>query len=85
MQLRTTFPIQLLCQLLGLARSSFYYRARPPAVADLVAAIEGIALAEPRAGYRRVTATLRRQGWAVNHKRVLRLMRAHHLLVEVRR
>lgn len=31
-------------------------------------------------GYRRVTAQLRREGWQVNHKRVLRLMREDNLL-----
>jgi len=33
-----------------------------------------------RYGYRRVTATLRRQGLVVNHKKVLRLMREDNLL-----
>jgi len=31
-------------------------------------------------GYRRITALLRAEGWAVNHKRVLRLMRMDNLL-----
>lgn len=35
----------------------------------------------PRFGYRRITALLRRAGWRVNRKRVLRLMRERHLCV----
>jgi transposase InsO family protein len=44
-------------------------------------AIQEIALAHHgRYGYRRVTAELHRRGMAVNHKRVLRLMRSDNLL-----
>src|SRR5215217_6652727 len=49
------------------------------------AQIERVALEFPRYGYRRMTAELRRRGAAVNHKRVLRLLRADNLLVQVRR
>jgi transposase InsO family protein len=44
-------------------------------------AIQEIVLTHHRRyGYRRVTAELRRRGMAVNHKRVLRMMRSDHLL-----
>jgi putative transposase len=39
----------------------------------------------PGYGYRRVTAALRREGWAVNHKRVLRIMRQESLLCQLKR
>ncbi len=39
----------------------------------------------PGYGYRRVTAELHRQGWAVNHKRVLRIMRQESLLCQLKR
>ncbi len=42
--------------------------------------IQRITLANRRYGYRRVTAALRRQGFTVNHKKVLRLMRNDNLL-----
>jgi transposase InsO family protein len=48
-------------------------------------AIQRIALEMPSYGYRRVTAALRRRGWVVNHKRVLRLMRQDNLLCLKRR
>jgi transposase InsO family protein len=44
-----------------------------------------IVLDFPGYGYRRVTAELRRQSWQVNHKRVLRIMRAESLLCQLKR
>jgi len=73
-----------------LARSSFYYRprdkdARKKADADLRDQIETICLGFPRYGYRRVTASLKREGKRINHKKVLRLMRESDLLCRVKR
>jgi putative transposase len=83
--LRDSFDVQLLCGVVGLAPSSFYYQ--PVARDDLAlrSAIEAIAAEYPRYGYRRVTAELGRRGWAINHKRVLRVMREENLLVAVKR
>jgi transposase InsO family protein len=73
------------------ARSSFYYKPRGKgpdrlkAEADLRDRIEAICLEFPRYGYRRVTHQLKHEGWQVNHKRVLRLMRESDLLCRVRR
>jgi transposase InsO family protein len=47
--------------------------------------IQHIALRWPAYGYRRVHAQLVRQGWKVNHKRILRLMRSDNLLCVRRR
>jgi transposase InsO family protein len=55
------------------------------AEADLVDRIEAICLELPRYGYRRVTYQLKREGWQVNHKKVLRLMRESDLLCRVKR
>jgi transposase InsO family protein len=74
-----------------LARSSFYYKAkgenpeRLKEEADLRDRIEAICLEFPRYGYRRVTRQLQHEGWRVNHKRVLRVMRESDLLCRVRR
>jgi transposase InsO family protein len=76
---------------MGLARSSYYYQprgaspAKLQADADLRDRIEEIALRFSRYGYRRMTRQLQREGFPVNHKRVLRLMRASDLLVKCRR
>jgi transposase InsO family protein len=74
-----------------LARSSFYYKPKDRSPehlkeeADLKDRIEVICLEFPRYGYRRVTKQLQYEGWRVNHKRVLRLMRESDLLCRVRR
>jgi putative transposase len=52
---------------------------------ELRDAIERVVLEFAGYGYRRVTAALRREGWSVNHKRVLRIMREESLLCQLRR
>jgi putative transposase len=52
---------------------------------ELRDAIQRIALEWPSYGWPRMTRELRRQGWAVNHKRVYRLMREDNLLCLRRR
>lgn len=52
---------------------------------ELRCMIQGIALEYPRYGYRRVTKTLQRMDYTVNHKLVLRLMRAENLVCTKRR
>ncbi len=84
-QLAEAFPVRLLCDVVTLPRSTFYYASQRAADTALLSAMEAIALDFPRYGYRRMTAELDRRGWPVNHKRVLRLMRENSLLVEVKR
>lgn len=73
----------------GASRAGFYRqwalsmpRQEETAVRD---AIQRAALANRRYGHRRIAAQLRREGFVVNHKRVLRLMRQDNLLVLRRR
>lgn len=78
-----------LCQTMGVSRAG-YYRfllrpQRPEAYMELRSQIQNIALRWPAYGYRRVQAELERQGWRVNRKRVLRLMRVDNLLCLRRR
>ena len=72
--LSTEYPITWLCDLLDCRRSSYYYQPQTPDAHDLKAAIASIAAEWPTYGYRRVTILLQRQGRAVNHKQVRRLM-----------
>jgi len=74
MKLAATYPIRLLCQLLGVPRSSVYYQAQPvpDAEAMLKAALLDLAGEWPTYGYRRLTAMMRRLDWPVNGKRVRR-------------
>ena len=76
--------IERMCALAGVSRAGYYRhwaasapRQEETGVRD---AIQRLALAHPYYGYRRIAAQLRREGLAVNHKRVLRLMREDNLL-----
>jgi putative transposase len=64
------------CELLGLARSSFYYRPRGDDAQDkhLMRLIDQQFTRTPFYGSRRMTVCLRRQGFLVNRKKVSRLM-----------
>src|SRR5215469_12093881 len=68
----------------ALGRAGFYRfpsgARTPEADLELHDAIQRIALEFPSYGWPRMTAELKRRGWAVNHKRVYRLMREDNLL-----
>jgi putative transposase len=74
-----------MCQLADVSRASYYRHLSEaaPEEAEMAAriAIQEVALTHRRRyGYRRVTMELRRRGMAINHKRVLRIMREDNLL-----
>jgi len=83
-ELAPTYPVRLLCTLLDVAPSTYYYQAQGGDDLSLLSLIEEVLLEFPTYGYRRVTAQLRRQGQRVNHKRVLRLMRENDLLMALK-
>ncbi len=73
-----------MCRLAGVPRSGYYrhWREHKPlqeetAVRDR---IQALALKQRRYGYRRITAALQRDGFHINRKRVLRIMREDNLL-----
>lgn len=72
-----------------MSRAGYYRFAKPAEPSaeemELRDAIQKIALEMPAYGYRRVSAELRRRGWVVNHKRVLRVLREDNLLCLRRR
>jgi transposase InsO family protein len=80
MTLSNTYPVRLVCRLLGVPRSSVYYAAaQAPDETTIRNVILETAEEWPTFGYRRLTAMLRRLDWKVNAKRVRRLMRELHL------
>lgn len=87
--LRRSFTVKELCFLLGIPRSTYYRWRRKDwrAKGEIEQAI--IRLCEKhkyRYGYRRVTAALRKlMNVAINHKRVLRIMRENNVLSRVRK
>ena len=70
------------CQILSVSRATCYRHPAPPSAEemDLRDGLQRTALEWPSYGYRRLTHELQRQGYEVNHKRVLRLMRQDNLL-----
>jgi transposase InsO family protein len=73
-----------MCTLARVNRAGYYrqWAASAPREEEtaLRDAVQRVALANRRYGYRRIAAQLRRDGFVVNHKRVLRLMRRDNLL-----
>jgi transposase InsO family protein len=76
--------VERLCMIAQVSRAGYYRhwaaaapREEETAVRDLV---QRAALANRRYGYRRIAAQLRREGFVVNRKRVLRLLRKDNLL-----
>jgi putative transposase len=84
-----TLSLRRLCRLVGVSRSWYYAHPTPETLAerdlDLRDAIERVTPDFPGHGYCRVTHALQREGWAVNHKRVLRVMRQESLLCHLKR
>ena len=73
------------CQLVGTSRSVVRYRSATRDEDELVERIKSLAALNPRYGCPRIWALLRREGRAVNRKRVQRLWRALKLQVPRRR
>jgi transposase InsO family protein len=76
--------VERLCWLGEVSRAAFYRRwqesaprAEETALRDRV---QRLCLGHRHYGYRRIAALLRRDGWRVNHKRVLKMMREDNLL-----
>jgi transposase InsO family protein len=71
---------------MNLPRSSFYCppKEKTPSQQEqekaLGGRVEALCLEFPRYGYRRVTAQLHREGFLINHKRVLKIMRTNDLV-----
>ncbi len=83
-------PVSKLCDLFGVSRSWYYEKPSSDEQAseddvELRDAIERIVLEFPGYGYRRVTEALKRQGWTINRKKVLHVMRKESLLCQLER
>ena len=81
---RKTFKLseRRACQAVDQPRSTQRYRGKRAGIDQaLVCRMSELSRDNPRYGYRRVWALLRREGWEVNKKRVLRLWREQGLKV----
>jgi putative transposase len=76
--------VNALCAMTGLNRAGFYRWRSPrqatPVEMELRDQMQRVALESPAYGYRRITSELQQRGFAVNRKRVLRMMREDNLL-----
>jgi putative transposase len=69
------------CSALAVCRAMVRYQSRRVVAPELVADLRQVAMERPRFGYRRLHVMLRRKGWTVNRKLVLRLVRENGWLV----
>ena len=86
----TEFPLDILLNIIKLARSTYYYHLKQLNQVDKDQAIKVEIQAiydehKGNYGYRRVTLELRNRSRAVNHKRVQRLMKILGLTARIRR
>ncbi|HEX3144227.1 MAG TPA: IS3 family transposase [Pyrinomonadaceae bacterium] len=82
--------LRQMCETAAVSRAGYYrsWRKKEPRIEEtaLRDAIQKEALSRRhRGGYRPITRALKNNGWVVNHKRVLRLMREDNLLSMRRR
>lgn len=88
--LRQKYELKMLLKIAGMARSTFYYTLqtfeKPDKHMELKTVIKEIFVQnKARYGYRRITMQLRKDGYAVNHKTVLKLMNEMGLYCKIRR
>ncbi len=69
------------CRVLGAWRAMVRYQSQRRVAPELLEDLRQVAMERPRFGYRRLHVMLRRKGWTVNRKLVLRLVREHGWLV----
>lgn len=86
---RGNISISAACKLFDISRDSYYHwlktKDRQRVDADLRDEIEIITLKFPGYGHRRVTEELKRRGYDIGRKKVLRVMREESLLCQLKR
>ncbi len=72
------WSVERMCALAGVSRAAYYRRWGQSSPlqeeTELRDVIQRLALADRHYGYRRIGEKLRREGWCVNHKRLVRIM-----------
>jgi transposase InsO family protein len=86
-KLAVDYPVSLLCKLLGVSRSSYYYAATNSDESEVCRAMEELAAEFPTYGSRRLTAQIRRDPYKliVNRKRTQRIMQELGIKCRVKR
>lgn len=83
-ELKNKYPLKILLEITNIKRSTYYFHLNKKDMdlknGDIINKIKEIFYENKRRyGYRRITLELRKQGFIVNHKKVLRLMRKLNL------
>lgn len=81
------YPVRLVCEVLELGRSSYYYHSQPVDESQLQADMQQVVGEFPRYGTRRVYQQLRRApyGYQIGRKRAQRIMRQRKWLQSVKK
>ncbi len=84
---RERHSVKMICETVGMSRSTYYYRAQHGDESQLDADLETVAGQFPKYGTRRITHQLRRAPYhyQINRKRVQRIVRQKRLLRPVKR
>lgn len=64
-----------ICRALRVWRATMRYRTQRGVAPELIVDLRQVSMERPRFGYRRLHVMLKRKGWTVNKKLVLRLVR----------
>lgn len=88
-ELRPFYPLPMLLEVSGMARSSYYYHRtlmkRPDRYKRIKSLISKVFNKhQKRYGYRRITKVLQKEGVKINHKTVYRLMKEMGLVSDLR-
>lgn len=74
-QLAENYPVQVVCRVWEVPRSTSYYRSQAADESELRAAVQRLAGQWPRYGSRRLTAQVNREGFRVGRRHIQRVMR----------
>ena len=86
----TEFPLDILLNIIKLARSTYYYQLKQLDKSDKNHDIKDEIQAiftehKGNYGYRRMTLKLGKHGFVINHKKIQRLMKVLGLIARIRR
>jgi transposase InsO family protein len=85
-ELSEVYPVKRVCEMLGCPRSTYYYeQVIDPQDAIDAGVVERVLMRWPFYGYRRMTAQLKREGYAIGETRVRRLLKQIEHSVKVGR
>jgi putative transposase len=83
--LRGQYPVNGLCEMVNLERSTYYYQPTEKDDLSWLVLIKDVIRKHPTWGYRMIAGQLRYDGYQVNEKRIYRVMRENDLVIHRRK